>query len=403
MAWAMRGGIDLILLDIQLGGISGVEVLHRLSRELPHPPSVLVISSARDHITVRQALSARVVGYLVKPFSRATLHDRLRVFRTGFRESPTDTHDRPLAQSEIDRMLGPGRGGGGVGGASAERAQVPPESPGSTRGTRPGAPPGAHGAPESADPHGTAGVAGAPGATGATGVPGAPGAPGAAGAPGVPGSHGPSGLPGAAGGSGSPDAPGLPGAAGGSGSPDASGLPGAAGSRGATGSPEAPGSRGSAHGARPGVPSSGVQGDVPGIPPGALPGGAPGGAPGAEPGVPSGVPGVPSGTEPGVPSGVPSGAEYGVPGSWPGPTVVAPRSSPRLPKGLAVPTLRRVMAGLDSVTATSVAELAERCEISRPTARRYLEFLVTQGAVDVAHRYGRRGRPEVLYRLAAAR
>jgi response regulator of citrate/malate metabolism len=37
--------------------------------------------------------------------------------------------------------------------------------------------------------------------------------------------------------------------------------------------------------------------------------------------------------------------------------------------------------------------------VSRATARRYLDHLVAEGAIDLAHRYGRRGRPEVLYRL----
>lgn len=207
VAHARHGGVDLILLDMQLPGISGVEVLHRLHRELTHPPSVLVISSARDYITVRQALSARVVGYLVKPFTQATLHDRLREVRARFREVAVNEQDRPLAQSEIDRMLNPTR----------------PPLPANTA------------SPDSATP--------------------------------------------------------------------------------------------------------------------------------------------------------------------PKP----PLTSRQLPKGLATTTLERVVAELDPRQSLSVAEVATRCEISKPTARRYLEFLVLAGSADVAHRYGHRGRPEVLYRLSASR
>jgi response regulator of citrate/malate metabolism len=219
IAHALHGGVDLILLDMQLPGISGVEVLHRLHREIAHPPSVLVISSARDYVTVRQALSARIVGYLVKPFTQTTLHERLRAVRAGFRGLPVNEQDRPLAQSEIDRMLNPAR---------------------------------------RAIPAGVAGVAGAVGAA----------------------------------------------------------------------SPE-----------------------------------------------PTGSAIVPT------------------------PTL----TSLRLPKGLATTTLERVVDELDPGQSLSVAEVAARCEISKPTARRYLEFLVLTGFADVAHRYGHRGRPEVLYRLSASR
>jgi response regulator of citrate/malate metabolism len=36
---------------------------------------------------------------------------------------------------------------------------------------------------------------------------------------------------------------------------------------------------------------------------------------------------------------------------------------------------------------------------SRATVRRYLDHLHRNGTVDVSHRYGGRGRPELLYRL----
>ncbi|QIM17266.1 response regulator [Leucobacter insecticola] len=205
VARAAQGDIDLMLLDMQLPGISGVEVLQQLYRLMPHPPSVIVLSSARDAVTVRQALSARVVGYLVKPFTAEVLRERLREFRSSFAPMIPAERPRPLAQSEIDRML----------------------------------------------------------------------------------------------------------------------------------------NRGDAH------------------------------------------------TGPAVNAG-------SVARSW-----QLESDAGGLPKGLAPQTLARVLDQLDSVTPVSVLQLAEACEISRPTARRYLEYLVDRGRADVSHRYGRRGRPEVLYRLAA--
>ena len=73
-----------------------------------------------------------------------------------------------------------------------------------------------------------------------------------------------------------------------------------------------------------------------------------------------------------------------------------------LPKGLSRPTLGLVTrilqeAGGD-LTAVEVAELAN---LSRVTARRYVDHLVQLGRVEVVMRYGSPGRPEHLYHLVA--
>lgn len=196
----LRGGVDLILLDMRLPDISGVEVLHRLRTLGSRSPDVLVISSSRDRVTVRQALAARVVGYLVKPFTQEALRGRLGVYRAEREARERDERDRPLAQGEIDRLLSTGR--------------------------------------------------------------------------------------------------------------------------------------------------------------------------------------------------------IRVPAPAPPPDPAAPASAGRLPKGLADVTLSRILGALDPVNAISANELAQRCGISRATARRYLDHLVAEGTIDLAHRYGKRGRPEVLYRLA---
>ncbi|WP_371030644.1 response regulator [Pseudoclavibacter sp. JSM 162008] len=196
-------GVDLILLDMRLPDISGVEVLHRLRTLGAKVPDVLVISSSRDQTTVRQALAAHVVGYLIKPFTQAALQERLDLYIAERRASSANDRERPLGQGEIDRLL-------------------------------------------------------------------------------------------------------------------------------ATGSIRQP--------AAPRGPSSAAR----------------------------------SGASP----------------------------STELPKGLAQVTLERVVAALDPVVPATVLDVAEACEISRATARRYLDHLVVTGVIDLAHRYGKRGRPQVLYRLS---
>ncbi|MBB4667882.1 response regulator of citrate/malate metabolism [Microbacterium marinum] len=49
-----------------------------------------------------------------------------------------------------------------------------------------------------------------------------------------------------------------------------------------------------------------------------------------------------------------------------------------------------------------MALIAASRRLVSATAHRYLTHLVDLGVIDLAHRYGKRGRPEVLYRLAPA-
>ncbi|MER8027782.1 response regulator [Streptomyces bauhiniae] len=70
-----------------------------------------------------------------------------------------------------------------------------------------------------------------------------------------------------------------------------------------------------------------------------------------------------------------------------------------LPKGLSAPTLQRVTAALRrSPTGLTAAGVAESIGISRITARRYLEHLVTTARATRSPQYGQVGRPELIYR-----
>jgi response regulator of citrate/malate metabolism len=71
-----------------------------------------------------------------------------------------------------------------------------------------------------------------------------------------------------------------------------------------------------------------------------------------------------------------------------------------MPKGLTAETAALVRSALGAAGANglSAAECAERTGLSRVSARRYLEHLVTAGAAEVRSRYGSTGRPERRYR-----
>lgn len=94
---------DLLLLDIYLPDLSGIEVLHRL-RQGDHPDvDVIAVTAARDVETLRSAIRGGVLHYLVKPFRFATFEEKLhsyaaaraRLERLGEAEQP-----------DIDRVFG---------------------------------------------------------------------------------------------------------------------------------------------------------------------------------------------------------------------------------------------------------------------------------------------------------
>jgi response regulator of citrate/malate metabolism len=73
-----------------------------------------------------------------------------------------------------------------------------------------------------------------------------------------------------------------------------------------------------------------------------------------------------------------------------------------LPKGLSAPTLEAITAALRQAPATGISAnaAAQAAGVSRITARRYLEHLVTTGRAVRTPQYGQVGRPELAYRWA---
>ncbi|MER6096176.1 response regulator [Streptomyces sp. NPDC001728] len=68
---------DLVLLDVFLPDMDGIRVLREL-RAAGLATDALFITAARDVGTIREALRAGALHYLIKPFSQAALHEQLR-------------------------------------------------------------------------------------------------------------------------------------------------------------------------------------------------------------------------------------------------------------------------------------------------------------------------------------
>jgi len=93
---------DLVLLDIYLPDITGLEVLRRLREGGDGGPDVLAVTAARDVSTVRSALRGGVVHYVLKPFGFDVLRDRLERYAAvqGRLAGTTD-----VGQPDVDQLF----------------------------------------------------------------------------------------------------------------------------------------------------------------------------------------------------------------------------------------------------------------------------------------------------------
>ncbi|MFI6443960.1 response regulator [Kitasatospora sp. NPDC050543] len=94
--------VDLTLLDLHLPDGHGLQLCRTL-RAAGHSTDVIAVTSARELATVRQAVSAGVVQYLLKPFSGAALHDRLERY-ARYRDSLARVGEA-TGQDEVDQAF----------------------------------------------------------------------------------------------------------------------------------------------------------------------------------------------------------------------------------------------------------------------------------------------------------
>lgn len=96
---------QLVLLDVYLPDLGGLDVLRRL-RAAGDDVEVIAVTAARDLDTVRKARLLGVRHYLVKPFSGASLGERLEEVRRGIAADQAAPRAASLDQRAVDQFLG---------------------------------------------------------------------------------------------------------------------------------------------------------------------------------------------------------------------------------------------------------------------------------------------------------
>jgi DNA-binding NarL/FixJ family response regulator len=74
--------LDMVLLDIQLPGLSGLELLKRIAKERPQLP-IIMLSADHDSNTVSQALQFGATGFLPKSSLNQVLISAIRLVLAG--------------------------------------------------------------------------------------------------------------------------------------------------------------------------------------------------------------------------------------------------------------------------------------------------------------------------------
>jgi len=92
---------DLVILDVYMPHIDGMEVLKRL-RSLRVPSDVIMITAARDADHLQEAMRQGALDYIVKPFKLQRLTSSLKAYAA---RTYGLTRQGSLSQCEIDKIM----------------------------------------------------------------------------------------------------------------------------------------------------------------------------------------------------------------------------------------------------------------------------------------------------------
>lgn len=104
---ALHPDLDLVLLDLNLPGMSGMPALERFRSSHPAVP-VVIVSMFRDRDTVMEAIRRGAMGFIPKSSSRENILSALLSVLAGSIYLPPDMHDSQ-PEAATSSFLGPAK------------------------------------------------------------------------------------------------------------------------------------------------------------------------------------------------------------------------------------------------------------------------------------------------------
>jgi two-component system, CitB family, response regulator DctR len=104
LAFVQHRDCDLMLLDLRLNGMNGINLLHQL-RSRGHSVEVITLTATRNSAAVRAVIQRGSIDYLVKPFTV----ERLRRALSLFVNRANALQDDQLDQEAVDVVCTSGR------------------------------------------------------------------------------------------------------------------------------------------------------------------------------------------------------------------------------------------------------------------------------------------------------
>lgn len=100
---AVEAKADVILMDIEMFGTSGLEATRRLMEETPDPPRVLILTSYDNDEYVVEAVQSGASGYLLKTIEGPELERKIRSVCSSGRQEFPDRVRQLMPQYEARR------------------------------------------------------------------------------------------------------------------------------------------------------------------------------------------------------------------------------------------------------------------------------------------------------------
>ncbi len=100
-----KGGVDLVIQDVRMPGVDGIETFRRL-REFPDPPPVIVMTA---HGTMETAVEATRLGafdYVLKPFDIPAMLELIQKALASQQQVPEEPPQEDDGDAEMSALLG---------------------------------------------------------------------------------------------------------------------------------------------------------------------------------------------------------------------------------------------------------------------------------------------------------